>query len=66
MSEWYVKRKGGIEFTAGDFSLKPNDTMGNIVSARRGPDFADAGAFAQDVGPEGPADYADVINLSGG
>src|SRR5262249_12782755 len=35
--EWYVKRKGGIDFSPGDYSLKPKDTMGNIVSALRTP-----------------------------
>jgi UPF0755 protein len=48
--EWYVKRKGGIEFTAGDYSLKPKDTMGNIVSALRTPP---AQTFRKVTFPEG-------------
>ena len=35
--EWYVKRKGGIEFEPGYYTLKPRDTMGNIVRALRTP-----------------------------
>jgi len=33
--EWYVKRKGGLEFEPGYYSLRPRDTMGNIVAALR-------------------------------
>ncbi len=48
--EWYVKRKGGIELAAGDYSLKPKDTMGNIVSALRTPP---AQTFLKVTFPEG-------------
>ncbi|MEZ5216632.1 MAG: endolytic transglycosylase MltG [Ilumatobacteraceae bacterium] len=29
--QWYVKRKGGIEFVPGYYTIKPMDTMGNIM-----------------------------------
>ncbi len=35
--EWYVKRQGGFEPVAGYYSIRPMDTMGNIMSVLRTP-----------------------------
>ena len=35
--EWYVERKGGLEPVPGYYTVRPMDTMGNIVSALRTP-----------------------------
>jgi UPF0755 protein len=35
--EWYVKRKGGLEVVPGYYTIRPMDTMGNIVSVLRTP-----------------------------
>jgi UPF0755 protein len=35
--QWYVDRKGGLELTPGYYTLKPNDTMGDIVGVLRTP-----------------------------
>jgi UPF0755 protein len=48
--QWYVKRKGGIEFEPGYYTLRPRDTMGNLVKALRTPP---AQTFTQVTFPEG-------------
>jgi len=35
--EWYVKRQGGFEPVPGYYSIRPMDTMGNILSVLRTP-----------------------------
>jgi UPF0755 protein len=48
--QWYVKRKGGIRFAAGYYSLRPRDTVGNLVRALRTPPSA---TFTSVTFPEG-------------
>jgi UPF0755 protein len=48
--EWYVKRKGGVEFEPGYYTLRPRDTMGNLVKALRTPP---AETFTPVTFPEG-------------
>jgi len=48
--QWYVKRGRAIEFTAGYYTLRPRDTMGNIADALRTPPNA---TFTSITFPEG-------------
>ena len=48
--EWYVKRKGGLHAVAGYYTLRPKDTMGNLLAAlRRAPNAT----FTSVTFPEG-------------
>lgn len=48
--QWYVKRGRQIEFTAGYYTLRPRDTMGNIAASLRTPPNA---TFTSVTFPEG-------------